>query len=39
MATVAALAGAASSPAGIVILLVGSAVLIAKWLFDVYENT
>ena len=39
MATVAALAGAASSPAGIVILSVGSAVLVAKWLVDVYENT
>ncbi|KIL65044.1 hypothetical protein M378DRAFT_178576 [Amanita muscaria Koide BX008] len=39
VATVAALASAASSPAGIVILVVGSAVLIAKWLFDVYQNT
>jgi len=37
--TVAALARAASNPAGIVILLVGSAVLTAKWVFDVYENT
>lgn len=39
VATVAALASAASNPAGIVILVVGSAVLIAKWLFDVYQNT
>ncbi|KAN0109794.1 hypothetical protein V8E52_008900 [Russula decolorans] len=39
MTTVAALAGAASSPAGIVILLVGSAVRTAIWVFDVYENT
>jgi len=39
VATVAALASAVSNPAGIVILVVGSAVLIAKWLFDVYQNT
>jgi len=39
LATVAALASAASNPAGIVILVVGSAVLMAKWLFDVYQNT
>ena len=39
MATVAAIASAASNSAGIVILVVGSAVLIAKWLFDVYQNT
>jgi hypothetical protein len=38
LATVAALAGAASNPAGIVILGVGSIVWIAKWLFDVYQN-
>ena len=34
----AALAGAASSSAGIVILSVGSAALIAKCLVNVYEN-
>jgi len=39
LATVAALAGAASNPAGIVILGVGSIVWIAKWLFDVYQNS
>jgi len=39
VATVAALASAASHPAGIVIIAVGSAVLIGKWLFDVYKNT
>jgi hypothetical protein len=39
VATVAAIASAASNPAGIVILVVGSAVLIAKWLFNVYQNT
>jgi len=39
LTTVAALAGAASSPAGIVILGVGSIVWIAKWLFDVYQNS
>jgi GTP-binding protein EngB required for normal cell division len=39
VATVAALASAALNPAGIVILVVGSAVLIAKWIFDFYQNT
>jgi len=39
VATVAALASAASNPAGIAILAVGSVVLIVKWLFDVYQNT
>ena len=33
-----ALASAASSSAGIVILAAGSAVLFAKWIFDVYQN-
>ena len=39
MVTVAALASAASNPAGIAILVVGSVVLIAKWLFEIYQNT
>ncbi|KAF8333731.1 hypothetical protein F5887DRAFT_1259834 [Amanita rubescens] len=39
MVTVAAIAGAASTPAGIVILSIGTAVLFAKWIFDVYQNT
>jgi len=39
VATVAALASAASHPAGIIIIAVGSAVVIGKWLFDVYKNT
>jgi len=39
MVTVVALASASLNPAGIVILVVGSAVLIARWLFDVYQNT
>jgi len=39
MATVAALATAVSNPAGFVVLAVGSALVIAKWLFDVYVNS
>jgi len=39
VATVTALASAASNPAEIPILVVGSAAIIAKWLFDVYQNT
>jgi len=39
MVTVASIASAASTPAGIVILSIGTAVLIAKWIFDVYQNT
>lgn len=38
LTTIAALAGAASSPAGIIVLGVGSIVYIAKWLFEVYQN-
>jgi hypothetical protein len=39
VATVAAVAGAASSPAGIIILFVGTVTLFVKWIFDVYQNT
>jgi predicted GTPase len=39
LATVATLAGAASNPAGIVILSLGSTVWVAKWLIDVYQNS
>ncbi|KAF8813132.1 hypothetical protein BYT27DRAFT_7131823 [Phlegmacium glaucopus] len=37
--TVAMLATAASSPVGLVIASIGSTVIFAKWLFDVYQNT
>ncbi|KAN0124243.1 hypothetical protein V8E52_001892 [Russula decolorans] len=39
LAKVATLAGAASSPAGIVILSLGSTVWVAKWLVEVYQNS
>jgi hypothetical protein len=39
LTTVAAVAGAASTPAGIVIMVIGSVILLAKWIFDVYQNT
>jgi len=35
--TVAALAGAAANPAGIVFSVLGGVALTVKWIFDVYE--
>jgi hypothetical protein len=39
MVTLAALANAASTPASVVILTIGTTFLFAKWAFDVYQNT